>query len=53
MQEKINELKKQLTGNLFDDLEIHNAIYLLKKQMNPEIEKYPEQDIDTCDSCGS
>ena len=29
MQEKIDELKKKLTGNLYDDMDIHNSIYEL------------------------
>lgn len=53
MQEKIDELKKQLTGNLYDDMDIHNEIYQIKKQMNPEIVNNPQQDQDDCEACGS
>ena len=53
MQEKIDELKKKLTGNLYDDMDIHNEIYEIKKQMNPEIVSNPQQDQDECEACGS
>ena len=53
MQEKIDELKKRLTGNLYDDMDIHNEIYEIKKQMNPEIVNNPQQDQDECETCGS
>jgi hypothetical protein len=53
MQEKINELKKRLTGNLYNDMDIHNEIYEIKKQMNPEIVNNPNQDQDECEACGS
>jgi len=53
MQEKIDELKKQLTGNLYDDMDIHNEIYQIKKQMNPEIVNNPQLDQDECEACGS
>ena len=51
---QIAELKTQLTGDLFQDLEIQQKIYELKKQLNPEIVDYPELDEDDeCLSCGS
>jgi len=50
----INELKTQLTGDLFQDLETQQKIYELKKQLNPEIVDHPELDEDDeCLSCGS
>lgn len=53
LQRQIEELKAQLTGNLFDDMELHNQIYELKKLINPEIVNNPEQDLDECIGCGS
>lgn len=53
LQRQIEELKAQLSGNLFDDMELHNQIYELKKLINPEIVNNPEQDLDECISCGS
>lgn len=51
---QIAELKTQLTGDLFQDLETQQKIYELKKQLNPEIVDYPELDEDDeCLSCGS
>ena len=51
---QIADLKKQLTGNLFDDIETQQKIYELKKQLNPEIVEHPELDEDDeCLSCGS
>ena len=48
-----DELKKKLTGNLYDDMDIHNSIYEIKKQMNPEIVNNPQLDQDECEACGS
>lgn len=53
LQRQIEELKAQLSGNLFDDMELHNQIYELKKLINPEIVNNPEQDLDECLYCGS
>ena len=53
LQRQIEEMKAQLTGNLFDDMELHNQIYELKKLINPEIVNNPESDLDECLSCGS
>lgn len=53
IKDKIEALKKQLTGNLFDDSEIQQEIYELKKILNPRIEEHPEEDDDECLSCGS
>jgi len=54
IQEEITRLKATLTGNLFEDLETQQAIYELKKQLNPEIVDHPELDTDDeCLSCGS
>lgn len=53
LQRQIEEMKAQLSGNLFDDMELHNQIYELKKLINPEIVNNPEQDLDECLYCGS
>ena len=55
IEQKIEELKTFLTGDLFEDLETHQKIYDLKKQLNPEIVDNPELDDDffTCEACGS
>lgn len=54
--QKIEELKGKLTGNLFEDGETQQAIYDLKKQLQPEIENNPELDTyddEGCLYCGS
>lgn len=53
IQTKIAELKTKLTGNLFEDMELQQEIYELKKILNPRIEEHPEEDDDECLSCGS
>jgi hypothetical protein len=54
IEEQIQNLKSQLTGNLLEDGEIMQEIYELKKQLNPEIENNPELDDDEgCLYCGS
>jgi len=51
---EIMALKSKLTGDLYEDMETHQQIYELKKQMNPEIEDNPELDQDDdCLACGS
>ena len=53
---EIQELKGQLTGNIFEDGEIQQKIYELKKQLRPEIEENPELDDfddEGCLYCGS
>lgn len=52
---KIALLKTKLTGNLFEDGEIQQEIYELKKKLNPEIEENPmlDQDDEDCLYCGS
>jgi hypothetical protein len=52
-QKEIQELKAQLTGELFADIEIQQKIYDLKVKINPEIVRRPELDDDECLSCGS
>ncbi|MDX1445440.1 hypothetical protein [Lishizhenia sp.] len=54
--QQIEELKSKLTGNLFEDGETQQAIYELKKQLQPEIETNPEADNfddEGCLYCGS
>lgn len=55
IKEQIEELKALLTGDLFQDGDIMQKIYELKKQLNPEIETNPELDDDEndCLFCGS
>ncbi len=54
---EIAALKAKLTGDLFKDGETQQAIYELKKQLQPEIETQPEldnyDDEDGCLYCGS
>jgi hypothetical protein len=55
IKQQIAELKTKLTGNLFEDGETMQAIYELKKHLNPAIEFNPsvEEDEDGCLYCGS
>lgn len=55
IEEQIEELKGMLTGDLFQDGDLMQKIYELKKQLNPEIENNPELDDDETDClfCGS
>ena len=55
IEEQIEELKAKLTGDLFQDGEIMQKIYELKKQLNPEIVDNPDLDDDEndCLFCGS
>lgn len=56
IKEQIEELKALLTGDLFQDGDIMQKIYELKKQLNPEIENNPElddDDLEECLYCGS
>lgn len=51
---KIEEYKSVLTGDIFQDGEIQQKIYELKKMLNPRIEEHPEEDDDEgCLNCGS
>jgi hypothetical protein len=53
---EIQDLKGKLTGNLFEDGELQQKIYELKKQLQPEIEANPELDNfddEDCLYCGS
>ncbi|MEY2869842.1 MAG: hypothetical protein RIR01_2344 [Bacteroidota bacterium] len=51
---KIAELRTQLTGDIFQDGDIQQEIYELKKILNPRIETHPEEDDDEgCLNCGS
>jgi len=55
IKKQIEELKSLLTGDLFQDGDILQKIYELKKQLNPEIETNPDADDDEndCLFCGS
>ena len=46
IEEQIEELKGMLTGDLFQDGDLMQKIYELKKQLNPDIETNPELDDD-------
>jgi hypothetical protein len=50
IKEEIEQLKGMLTGDLFQDVDLMQRIYELKKQLNPEIETNPELDDDE-DGC--
>ena len=52
-QARIDELKTELTGNLFQDGEIMDQIYQLKLKLNPEIKDNPNLDNEDCLYCGS
>jgi hypothetical protein len=54
--DKMNTLKSQLTGNIFEDGEVMQEIYELKKILRPEIETNPaldDFDDEGCLYCGS
>jgi hypothetical protein len=51
IKEQIEELKALLTGDLFQDGDIMQKIYELKKQLNPEIETNPDADDDDSEEC--
>jgi hypothetical protein len=50
---QIEEYKQLLTGDIFQDGDLQQKIYDLKKQLNPDIVENPELDHDICDSCGA
>lgn len=52
-QARIDELKTQLTGNLFKDGELMDQIYQLKLKLNPKIKDNPSLDTEDCLYCGS
>jgi hypothetical protein len=53
IKQEIKEYKDLLTGNIFQDGEIQQKIYELKKELNPRIEEHPEEDDEGCLNCGS
>ena len=56
IEQQITELKALLTGDLFQDGDLMQKIYELKKQLKPEIETNPElddDDLEECLYCGS
>ena len=56
IEQKIEELKSFLTGDLFEDGDILQKIYELKKELNPAIVDNPEldnDDLEECLYCGS
>lgn len=52
---KVAELKLKLTGDLFQDGEIMQEIYELKKELNPidPDKAFGDEDDDGCLFCGS
>ena len=54
INQEIAVLKSKLTGNLFEDGETQQAIYELKKQLNPAIVDNPMmEEVEDCLYCGS
>ena len=56
IEQKIEELKSFLTGDLYEDGDILQKIYELKKELNPAIVDNPElddDDLEECLYCGS
>lgn len=57
IKEQIKALQSRLTGDLFNDCELHNEIYKLKQQLALEegitIEQVDEHDDYICENCGS
>ena len=56
IEQQIEELKSFLTGDLFEDGDILQKIYELKKELNPAIVDNPElddEDENGCLFCGS
>jgi len=54
IKEEIEAHKRVLTGDIFQDGEVMQKIYELKKELNPNIEEHPEEDDeDGCLYCGS
>ena len=54
INQEIAVLKSKLTGNLFEDGETQQAIYELKKQLNPAIVDNPMmEEEEDCLYCGS
>lgn len=54
IKNEIEQLRALLTGNLFEDGDIQQKIYDLKKELNPRIVEHPEEDDDEgCLNCGS
>jgi hypothetical protein len=53
ISKQIEEYKQLLTGNIFQDGDLQQKIYDLKRRLNPAIVENPELDHDICDSCGA
>lgn len=54
IKSQIAALKTKLVGDIFQDGDLQQEIYELKKQLNPVIEHQPELDQDDdCLYCGS
>lgn len=54
IRREIEDLRALLTGDIFQDGDIQQKIYELKKEINPRIVDHPEEDDDEgCLNCGS
>lgn len=54
IRREIEDLRALLTGDIFQDGDIQQKIYELKKEINPRIIDHPEEDDDEgCLNCGS
>ena len=57
LEQQIEQLKKDLTGNLMQDIDTQGKIYELKKEIAAEqgitVDIYDSNNNEQCDSCGS
>lgn len=57
LEQQIEQLKKDLTGNLMQDIDTQGKIYELKKQIAAQeditVDIYDSNNNEQCDSCGS
>ena len=57
LEQQIEQLKKDLTGNLMHDIDTQGKIYELKKEIAAQegitVDIYDSNNNEQCDSCGS
>lgn len=57
LEQQIEQLKKDLTGNLMHDIDTQGKIYELKKEIAAKqgitVDIYDSNNNEQCDSCGS
>ncbi len=56
LEKELQELEAKLTGDMFQDMEIREEMFLKKKQINSLTEPRPERPDDSdfeCFGCGS